>query len=207
MFKSILPKNFAFFDYFADHAHIIHAASEELLKLTSQGGDVQPSIRRIKMLEHEADALTHTCIDALHRTFITPVDRPDIHKLIKTMDDVVDCIDAAVIRVGLYEIVEMREESIELARILIASSEAILAAVQGLRDLKNREQVLQKCVEIHELENKGDEVQRAALRRLFRETDAVLIIKWKDVFERLEKSIDRADDVANIVEGIVISAS
>jgi predicted phosphate transport protein (TIGR00153 family) len=207
MLKNLLPKEYAFFDNFSRHAVILTEASQELLRLTRGEVEVKAGIERIKSLEHEADAVTHECIDALHRTFITPVDRPDIHRLIKTMDDVIDCIDAAVIRMGLYDITAMREESIAMAEILVAGAEEVREAVTALRDLKNRELVNRKCMAIHDLENRGDEVLRAALHRLFKEDDAVLIIKWKDVFERLEKSVDRADDVANIIEGIVISAS
>ncbi|HOC24145.1 MAG TPA: DUF47 family protein, partial [bacterium] len=155
----------------------------------------------------EADDITHRCIDALNRTFITPIDRPDILRLIKTMDDVLDCIDAGVIRMGLYDIRIMREESVAMAEILLACSDEIALAVQELRDLKNQESINKRCMTIHQLEHQGDEVLRAALQRLFREEDAVLIIKWKDIFERLEKSTDRADTVAVIIEGIVISAS
>lgn len=207
MFKNILPKEFAFFDFFEKHAQLILATSQELVRLTRGEVELQTGIQRVKALEHEADAITHECMDALHRTFITPIDRPDIHRLIKTMDDVLDCIDAAVIRMGLYDITTMREEAAVMALILVDCSKAIQEAASGLRDLKNQELVKKQCLIIHDLEYRGDEVQRAALRRLFQEADAVLIIKWKDVFERLEKSIDRADDVANIIEGIVISAS
>lgn len=207
MFKKLLPKEYAFFDSFAEHARIVEAASRELLRLTRREVETQLGIQAIKNWEHEADTVTHRCIDALNRTFITPIDRPDIHRLIRTMDDVVDCIDAAVIRMGLYDIQLMREESIAMAEILVSCSEEILKAVGELRDLKNRESINKRCQAIHQLEHEGDEVLREALRRLFQEKDAVLIIKWKDIFERLEKSTDRADTVANIIEGIVISAS
>jgi len=207
MFKSLLPKEYAFFDSFADHARILQAASRELLRLMRGEVDTQAGIQAIKNWEHEADDITHRCIDALNRTFITPIDRPDILRLIKTMDDVLDCIDAGVIRMGLYDIHIMREESVAMAEILLACSDEIALAVQELRDLKNQESINKRCMTIHQLEHQGDEVLRAALQRLFREEDAVLIIKWKDIFERLEKSTDRADTVAVIIEGIVISAS
>ncbi|HOT95817.1 MAG TPA: DUF47 family protein [bacterium] len=207
MFKNLLPKEYAFFDNFARHAALMNTACQALLRLTRGEVEISAGIQTIKNIEHQADAVTHECIDALHRTFITPVDRPDIHRLIRTMDDVLDCIDAAVIRMGLYDIQTMREESIVMAEILISCSVEIQEAVKALRDLKNREMISTQCRTIHELETRGDEIQRAALRRLFQESDPVTIIKWKDVFERLEKSIDRADDVANIIEGIVISAS
>jgi len=104
MFKSLLPKEYAFFDNFADHARIVQAASRELLRLTRGEVDTQAGIRTIKNWEHEADAITHRCSDALNRTFITLIDRPDILRLIKNMDDVQDCIDAALIRMGLHDI-------------------------------------------------------------------------------------------------------
>lgn len=207
MFKSILPKEYAFFDFFENHAELIFETCHELLRLTSEEKELPGAVQRVKDLEHQADDLTHQCIDALHRTFITPIDRPDIHQLIKRMDDIIDCIDGGASRMALYGITGMRPEAKALAEVLVKASECIKTAVHALRNLKNSAIIIEQCHIIHDLENQGDEILRSSLFRLFRESDPIMIIKWKEIFERLEKSVDRCEDVANIIEGVVISAS
>lgn len=207
MFKRILPKEYCFFDFFEQHSELTIKTCNELLRLAEGQIEIASSAQNIKNLEHDADDVAHKCIDALHRTFITPIDRPDIHHLIKRMDDVVDSIDGATTRINLYGITIMRPESKELAHILVNCSETIQQALKGLRNMKNSQLISEKCLMIHELESKGDEVLRSALLRLFKENEPILIIKWKEIFERLEKAIDRCEDVANIIEGVVISST
>ncbi|MBN2356274.1 DUF47 domain-containing protein [candidate division KSB1 bacterium] len=207
MFKSILPKEYSFFDFFEQHAGVIIRTCHELKFLAEGNGSMIDIVQRIEDLEHEADDVTHRCIDALHRTFITPIDRSDIHLLIKRLDDIVDSIDSATRRISLYDISSIRPEAKKLAEILVQCSETIEQALKGLRNMKHSESIIEKCRIIHDLEEKGDEVLRSALIRLFKEDDSVLIIKWKEIFQRLEKAVDRCEDVANIIEGVVISSS
>jgi len=207
MFKRILPKEYGFFDLFEGHGELIIGTCNELLTLTTGAVVPQEAARRIKDLEHRADEVTHQCIEALHRTFITPIDRPDIHQLIKRLDDIIDSIDSAATRIHLYGIESMRSEAREMAEILILCAESISRALRGLRNLKKTKIINEQCLKIHDLENKGDEVLRSALFRLFKENDPIQIIKWKEIFERLEKAVDRCEDVANIIEGVTIAAS
>jgi predicted phosphate transport protein (TIGR00153 family) len=144
----------------------------------------------------------------LHKTFITPLDRNDIYRLITKMDDVMDYVEAAAERISLYEILEMRPEAPELAHVLLTSAERVLEAVAGFRDLKRSELILEKCVEINRLENEADAVLRRALARLFREErDPITIMKWKEIYELLETATDRCEDVANIIEGVILENS
>ncbi|MFH0792746.1 MAG: DUF47 family protein [bacterium] len=207
MLRHFLPKTTNFFDYFERHAALAITTCQELLALTSGQRDPAEAARRIKDLEHEADEITHRCIEALHRTFITPFDRGDIHSLITRLDDVVDSVDAAVSRMALYEIKEMRAEAVQLAEVLVKATTAIEETVRCLRNLKDIEAINAKCRLIHEMENAADAILRSALVRLFKEADAVLIIKWKEIYERLEKAADRCEEVANIIQGVVIEAS
>jgi predicted phosphate transport protein (TIGR00153 family) len=207
MLKRILPKEYSFFDFFDKHIQVTTRVCQELLDLTSNGQDIAGKVALIHQLEHEADQITHECIEALHKTFITPIERTDILQLIKQLDDILDSIDAACSRIELYGIVEMRQEAREMAEVLVSAVQEIAMALQQIRNLKNIEQINKNCIAVHELENRGDSILRSALIRLFQEDQPILIIKWKEIFERLEKAVDRCENVANIIEGVVISAS
>jgi uncharacterized protein len=207
MLKHLLPKEHAFFDNFESHVALTIKACETFLRLTKPGADVAECARQIEDLEHQTDEITHHCIEALHKTFITPIERTDIQHLIKRLDDIIDSLDGAASRIVLYEIREMRPEAAELVEILLTATREIEQALKCLRSNKNPDLIRQKCIRIYDLENRGDEVLRSAILRLFKEGDPVLIIKWKEIYERLEIAVDRSEDVANTIEGIVISSS
>jgi uncharacterized protein len=207
MFKKFLPQETSFFDYFEQHGALASAVCRELLVLTSGEADIATQAARIKEIEKQADTITRKCIEALHKTFITPVDRADIHVLMKRLDDIVDTVESAATRMALYEIKEMRPEARRLAEVLVKATIEIEAALKHLRNLKNTEEIQRHCVAVYTLENEGDAILREALVRLFRETDAILVIKWKEIYERLEKATDRCESVASAIQGIVIEAS
>lgn len=207
MLRHLLPQTTSFYDYFEQHAALTIKTCQELLALASGQSDPASAAHRIKDLEHEADEITHRCVEALHRTFITPFDRGDIHSLITRLDDIVDSINAAISRMALYEITQMRPEASQIAEVLVKASTAIEEALRSMRDLKNIDRIKARCRLIHELENAGDAILRSALARLFKEADAILVIKWKEIFERLEKATDRCEAVANIIQGIAIETS
>ena len=154
------------------------------------------------------DEITHAVVEALHTTFITPIDRNDIHRLITKMDDIMDMVEAAADRLALYDLPKMTPEAGDLARCLVSSAEHVLSAVSGIRDLGKPNGILQHCIEINRLENVADSILRGALVRLFREEkDPIAIIKWKEIYETLESATDRCEDVANIIEGVVLENS
>ena len=161
--------------------------------------------KRIKEIEVETDAVTHRCVAALHKTFITPIERDDIYRLITRMDDIIDNVEATAERIVLYDITVMRPEIHQMVDVLVRSSEQIMIALRGLRSMKNAEPILQTCVRINELENEADALLRSALARIFREEkDPLTVIKWKEIFEYLESASDRCEDVAQIIEGVVL---
>jgi predicted phosphate transport protein (TIGR00153 family) len=208
MFRSLLPKTGDFFDYFEKHIALTVEACKAFVELASGRTNTAAMSSQIKKIEHDADDVTHRCIEAIHKTFITPLDRDDIHKLIKKMDDVVDAIDSTTARMELYEIKEMRPEAKELAEVLLRASTELAQAIHGLRDLKNAATITEHCIAVHQLENEADALLRASLVRLFKEVDQpILVIKWKEIYERLEKAADRCEEVANIIEGLVIEAT
>jgi uncharacterized protein len=201
----LLPKEGKFFDHFKKSADLIVEGAEEFKKML---GDLQHSeswSRKIKQIEHNADEVTHATIDLLHKTFITPLDREDIHELISRMDDILDFIEAASDRVYLYGIKVCPPEAMELADICIQAAKDIKGAIYQLENLKNREQILKHCVEINRLENEADHILRRAMAKLFaEEQDMRTLIKVKELFEVLETVTDRCEDVANTIEGIVM---
>ena len=205
MLRRFLPREDDFFSLFERHAALTVDGAKQFAKLVSGGQNVKALAARIKEIEHETDVITHTCVERLHTTFITPFDRDDIHRLITRMDDVMDYIEAAAISVMLYELVEMTVPARELADVLVRSTEAVAIAVGGLRKVKQSDAILKACIEVNRLENEGDEILRNALAGLFREArDPLLVLKWKEVYEALENATDRCEDVANIIEGVVL---
>ncbi|SYZ72090.1 conserved hypothetical protein [Candidatus Zixiibacteriota bacterium] len=209
MFKGLLPKEAGFFDFFEQHSLLAIEACKELHAIALNPAEMKSRAARIREIEHQADNITHKCIDALHRTFITPIDRTDIHHLIKKLDDVVDSLDSTASRMILYELTTPRPEFKLFTEVLTTATQEINGAIHHLREMKKSEKTIEKyCRAIYEAENRGDQVLRAALAALFNdEKEAGPVIKWKDIFERMEVAIDRCEDVANIVEGIVIEAS
>jgi predicted phosphate transport protein (TIGR00153 family) len=203
MLGRLLPRETSFFDFFDEHATLTVAGAKELLGMVANGSNAGPAAMRIKEIEHEADIVTHRCVEALHKTFITPIDRNDIHRLISRMDDVLDYIEAVADRLALYEITEMTEPLKKLADVVVRSTEAMEKAVRGLRDLRHAETIRQACVDVNRLENEADNLLRNALATLFRtEKDPIVVIKLKEIYELFEIATDRCEDVANVIEGV-----
>ena len=153
-------------------------------------------------VEHKCDFLTHEIIQRLNRTFVTPLDREDIHTLARRLDDVIDSIDAAAAIIPLYKIEKVRPEARELSRIIVASADQVASAMKSLSRLRG---VVDCAVEINRLENEADRVHQAAVRTLFEEErDTLTIIKWKELLDFLEAATDRCEDVANVLEAVVV---
>lgn len=209
MFGRFLPKSPVFFDYFEQITEILVQTCKEFQTMTQNVAKLPEYAKTIKDLERKADGVTKRCTELLHQTFITPIERSDIFALTKRLDDVIDTVEAATSRMALYEINEMRPEACELAQILVDASNAIYQAIRCLRKMSaHTDEIKQQCVIIYQLENKADAVLRDALSLLFKsEINPILVIKWKELYERLEKAADRCESVANIIQGIIVEAS
>jgi hypothetical protein len=205
MFGRFLPRETSFFDFFEQHAALTVEGSKEFLALVTTGTNIAAKCRRIKDIEHETDTITHRCVEALHKTFITPIDRDSIHRLITRMDDIMDYVEAAAERLELYELVHMTSDVRDLADVLYRTAKQVEVAVRGLRSLGDPQATLKLCIDINRLENEADAILRRSVARLFKEeTDSIKIIKWKEVYENLESATDRCEDVANIIEGVIL---
>jgi hypothetical protein len=197
-----------FFDLFEEHATRTREAAGLLGAMVRDGAPPDRQAELVKAAEHAGDEVTHAVIERLHQTFITPIDRGDIHELISRMDDVLDLIEASAERIWLYDIRVMEADARELADVLEKAVVEMGEAVRGLRDLKDRPSLLAHCTEINRLENVGDQLLRRAMARLFRESrDPIHVIKWKEIYDYLENAIDRCEDVANVIEGVALEYS
>ena len=205
MFGRFLPRETSFFDFFEQHAALTIDGTKEFLSLVTTGANIPAKCRRISDIEHETDTITHRCVEALHKTFITPIDRDSIHRLITKMDDIMDFVEAAAERIELYELTVMTGDVRDLADAVYRSAIQVEQAVRGLRDLKDPNGTLKLCIEINRLENEADAILRRSVARLFKEEkDPIVVIKWKEVYENLENASDRCEDVANIIEGVIL---
>lgn len=204
MLKGFLPKEFAFFDQFDTHIGITLDICRAFNNLCLTNQDFEKYAEEIRKLEKEADVIIRVCTEALHKTFITPFDRTDIFTLIKRMDDIADFINSAVSRILLYEINSIRKEALMMSEILIKSVLELKEAIKLMRNMKEIELIQEKCKIVHELENEADDILKIAILNLFKENDAIMVIKWKEIFEKLEKSIDRCEGLASVIEGVVI---
>ena len=198
----LIPREARFFDDFVAMAEQIRLGATMLEDMLAPERPIWDKADQIKEVEHKCDFITHEIIQRLHRTFVTPLDREDIHNLARSLDDVMDAIDASASVVRLYSIELVRAEARELARIIMASADEM---VKALKALERRNGVAEPAVEINRLENEADRIHQTAVRRLFQEErDPIEIMKWKEIFDFLEESTDRCEDVANVVEGIVV---
>jgi predicted phosphate transport protein (TIGR00153 family) len=204
MFR-LVPTEMVFFDLFERAAQNARAGAEALLELLERWDDLESRAKRIKDIEHAGDELTHEVIERLNRTFITPLDREDIHEIAVRLDDIVDLIDTAVSRIILFKIKTPIEPAKGLARCLVHATRIICEMMPAMRNMKNADRVRQMCRDVHTQENEGDKIEHLALAALFDPAnDAFYVIKWKNIIEELEEATDRCEDVANAIEGIVL---
>ncbi len=208
MFARLMPTEGRFFEMFNEHAGYIVQGSHELAALMAKGDDIQNRAYRIESVEKLADKVTHGVIELLHKTFITPLDRDEIHQLITRMDDILDLMEDAAQSVFLYDVKTIPPEAARLADLCVLCSEQVKIAVGLLSNMENAKAILVACDEIDRLESNADHVIRSAIATLFRdEADVKQIIKLRSIFELLETVTDRCEDVANIIEGIVLENS
>jgi predicted phosphate transport protein (TIGR00153 family) len=199
---SLIPREETFYVDFvamADQLRVGARLLEEMLSVDPPHAD---KAHEIKEVEHKCDFLTHEIIQKVNKTFVTPIDREDIHSLARTLDDVMDAIDNAASLIPLYKIDRIRPGARELARVISTSTDEVRRALEAL---EKRSGVLERAVEINRLENEADRIHQRAVGQLFdEERDPVVIIKWKEILDLLEDATDRCEDVANLLENVVV---
>src|SRR5262245_34271189 len=208
MLGRLMPVEGHFFELFNAHAERIVEGSRELAAMITTFTDLETHAQHIDGAERAADKITHETITLLHKTFITPFDRDQIHQLITSMDDILDLMQDVAESVVLYDIRKITPEAKQLAEICQMCCERVRGAVSLLKNIKDSEAILKTCQEIDRLESDADRVMRAAMSKLFRdEADVKQLIKLRTIYELLETITDRCEDVANLIEGIVLENS
>jgi uncharacterized protein len=205
MFSRLMPREGKFFEFFTEHAEQLVLGAEQLKALMHAVSELPERQRNISKCEHRADKITQQTMKLLHTTFITPIDRDEIHQLITRMDDILDLMEDVSQCMFLYDIKAVTDEARVLADICLRSCHRVRTAVGQLNNLGNSEAILALCKEIDKYESDADNVMRGAMAKLFREEpDLKHLFKMKEIYQLLESVTDRCQDVANIIEGIVL---
>ena len=203
----LIPKDTIFFDLFERQAEIVKEAAHQLITLTEDFTNVKEKRHAIEQLEHKGDQITHDIYEQLNRTFITPLDPEEISRLASTLDEVLDYIDGSAEKMFYYNIESTDSHMIELAKLIHMSTSEIESAVKGIRSIRDPHYIEERCIEVNRLENLADDVLAHAVTDLFKTTDAIKIIKLKDIYEHLEIATDNCEDVANTLSDIAIRHS
>jgi len=201
----LIPRDEKFYHLFHEQAENIHRAAKMLVHLFDNFQEVEKQVSEIRFLEHKGDQITHSLMMKLNRTFITPFDREDIHALSSALDDVLDLVDAAATRFITYRIKEVTPGAQHLAKVIEHGTELIVSAVAQLSRPQN---MLEYCEQLTLLEEEADRIKGECIARLFENsTDPIEIIKWKEIYEVLEATTDKCEDVADVLESVVLKAA
>jgi uncharacterized protein len=201
----LIPRESKFFEMFAELSRNITEGARLLQDILQHSREADSRVQQLQEIEHRADDITHSIITKLNQSFITPFDREDIHRLASSLDDVLDFVNAAAVRLNMYRIVDPPPASAELAGLIVQQSEEL---ARGVSLLQNNQNVLAHCVEVNRLENEADRVSRKAIAELFeREKDPIQLIKIKELYEVLENATDKAEDAANVLEGVALKSA
>jgi predicted phosphate transport protein (TIGR00153 family) len=205
MLRRLLPKKPAFFDLFSQHAALGVQGALMLQELLAKPDQAEAQATRIRAVEHEADAVCQRTMELLHSSFITPIDRGDIHDLASRLDDILDLIEETARCIWLYEISAARPEALTMAGHLVEATRATKAVVDALAGRPTPAHTAELARAVKQVEKQNDRVLRTATARLFaEEQDAKTLIKWKEIYEQLEAAVDCCEDVANLIEGVVL---
>jgi predicted phosphate transport protein (TIGR00153 family) len=208
MFGRLMPREGRFFELFNDHAEQLAHGARELAALISAGDDVERRAYNIESIEKRGDKIAYNAIELLHRTFITPIDRDDIHQLVSKMDDILDVIEDTSQSIYAYDVREITPEARRLAELCVACVDKVKAAVVMLSNMDNAKAIMMACQDIDRFESEADHVMRSAMAKLFRdEPDVKQVMKMRSVYEMLETVTDRCEDVANVIQAIVLENS
>lgn len=205
MWSKFFPKESNFFKLLNEQIEFAVAAANYFQELTAKGTIDDAAIGKMQAIEHQADDAAHTIIDSLNKTFITPFDREDIYALAKEIDDIVDMINTIVSRLKVYNLVGVDNNLVEFSAVIKESVVAVANAVKCLSDLKHAKAISAYCVEVNSLENVGDAMRDKMLAELFeKEKDPIMVIKWKEIYQDAETVLDVCEDVAHIIDSIVV---
>jgi len=200
----IVPQDKHFFNMLENEAQNVLAGTNMFLELMKNYNNVEDKRRVIKDIEHQGDDFVHEIFEELNKTFITPIDHEDISKIASTLDDILDYIDGTTTRLLLYEIRKPPERMVELTEVLVKQIIELDYAIKGLRNFRNPREIERRCIEVNRLENVADDIYKQSIAALFKKSDAVEIIKLKEIYDHIEFATDRAEDAANVISDVVV---
>jgi len=201
----LIPRDEKFYELFHEQAENIHEAAQKLVGLFENFLDVEKRVMEIKFIEHKGDQLTHDLMMRLNRTFLTPFDREDIHDLGSALDDVLDLMDGVAGRLVTYKITSVPDGARQLSKVILHGTEILHHAISELHKPQN---ILEYCQQLKQLEEEADRIKGECVARLFVDSvDAIEVIKWKDLYEVLEATTDKIDDVANVLETVMLKTT
>ncbi len=205
MFSSFIPREEQFFDLLENAAVNAHKAATTFKLLMHEWNEKSDLFEKIRSIESEGDMLTHEIIDKLNRTFVTPLDREDIHNLAGQIDDVCDILQALSDRMQLYDLgTKMPETMVKMADLLEDSAQSMEMAVKEFHNFRRTSRVHDHCIQIKGIENAADDLLKHALAALFKSSDTMMVIKWKEIYETIEDAHDKMSHIANTLEGIIV---
>ena len=194
-----------FFDYFIETSEIICKAASLLDDLTNNYVNVNEKIKGIEDAEHACDTIVHKILNELNKAFITPIDREDIYLIARELDNITDDIEAAAQRFGMYNVQKVRPEAVILSKLIVNATNELKNVILEMKNMKKSKCLQEKIIEVNNIEDEADTAFRDAMTNLFlTEKDAVEVIKWKEIIDFFENTIDACEDVANIIEGVVM---
>jgi predicted phosphate transport protein (TIGR00153 family) len=203
----ILPQDKHFFNMLENESNNVLDGAKAFLDMVKNYENIKEKQQKIKDIEHQGDDFVHEIFEELNKTFITPIDHEDISALASAFDDVLDHIDGTATRLVLYEIKKPEENLIKLAEVLVKQTMELNTALSGLRNIKNPKEIEKKCIEVNRLENVADDIYKSSVAQLFKQRDAIEIMKLKEVYERIEFATDKCEDAANVISDIVVKSS
>jgi hypothetical protein len=201
----LIPRDEKFFDLFREQAANVVEGAKLLKDLLEDYTDVEQKRLKIERAESAGDEIAHHIMEKLNTTFITPMDREDIHALTSALDDILDLIYATAQRLHLYGVKSITEEAIALGNVVLRAADETAGLIDRMKDLRDVKNLKSRWIEVNRLENEGDKISRNAIAGLFEhEKDPIEVIKWKEIYEHLETATDKCEDAANIVEAVVL---
>jgi hypothetical protein len=201
----LIPRDGNFFDLFNQQTENIYKAAQQLVVLFGDFRDVEKRVAEIKSAEHQGDQITRSVMTKLNQTFITPFDREDIHALSSALDDVLDLVDAAASRLITYKVKFVTPGAVQLANVILRGSEILVKAVSELRKPQN---ILRYCEQLNQIEEESDRIKGECIGKLFEDsTEAIEIIKWKEIYEVLEAATDKCEDVSDVLAAVVLKSA
>lgn len=203
----LIPQDKHFFNMLENESNNVLDGSKALFEMITNYENVSVKQQKIKDIEHQGDDFVHEIFEELNKTFITPIDHEDISALASAFDDVLDYIEGTATRFVLYEIKKPEENMIKLAEVLLKQTTELNLAICGLRNIKKQKDIEKRCIEVNRLENSADDIYKASVASLFKQKDAIEIMKLKEIYERLEFATDKCEDAANVISDIVVKNS